>query len=495
MPGETITLQVGQCGNQVGLQYWQQLSLEHGINSDGSSNPYPINTNNKFQFQNLTSTSNNNESSTKYRDDHPELFFTLSDSNRYTPRSILIDMEPSVIGKSTSTLPMFNPRNVHLSEQGNSAANNWINGYKYGTEEEEALINLIDREADKCNNLSNFQLFHSVAGGTGSGVGSKILELISDRYGHKKLLNTFSIFPSNEDTSDVVVQPYNTILTLKRLIDYSDATFIFHNDSLNRIENLLFNNNMQLNNNNNDDLFLGANKLIASVTASLSNPLRFPGYMYSSIESIISNLVPTPDLKFLTSAIAPFSSQKHNYINEYDMILELSNDRYKTNRVSNETNYITMLNYLIGDNLDQREIRKGILKSQQRTPFVPWAARSVQVIHGKKSPFIKSSNNLDGVQITNNTSIIEVFTKILKQYDLLIKRKAYLNRYYSSLEEENEVMELFSQSREAVKSIVEEYKACKELNYLDDEDDDDGDFGISGGADNDAITQDQDMDI
>lgn len=70
-----------------------------------------------------------------------------------------------------------------------------------------------------------------------------------------------------------------------------------------------------------------------------------------------------------------------------------------------------------------------------------------------------------------------------------------MNRYYSSLEEENEVMELFSQSREAVKSIVEEYKACKELNYLDDEDDDDGDFGISGGADNDAITQDQDMDI
>ena len=45
-------------------------------------------------------------------------FFTLSDSNTYTPRSILIDMEPSVIAKSTSALPMFNPRNVHLSNQG-----------------------------------------------------------------------------------------------------------------------------------------------------------------------------------------------------------------------------------------------------------------------------------------------------------------------------------------------------------------------------------------
>ena len=46
------------------------------------------------------------------------------------------------------------------------------------------------------------------------------------------------------------------------------------------------------------------NKLIALVSASVSNPLRFPGYMYSSMESIVSNLIPTPDLKFLTSSIA-----------------------------------------------------------------------------------------------------------------------------------------------------------------------------------------------
>lgn len=475
---------MGQCGNQVGLQYWQQLATEHGIQSDGSSTPYPKDIND-LQLQELNNSGSSpqqyspqSRTNGKYRNDHPELFFTLSDSNTYTPRSILIDMEPSVIAKSTSSLPMFNPRNVHLSNQGNGAANNWINGYKYGTEEEETLLNLIDREVDKCDNLSNFQLFHSVAGGTGSGVGSKMLEVISDRYGHKKLLNTFSIFPSNEDTSDVVVQPYNTILTLKRLIDYSDATFVFHNDSLNRIENILFNNNNNNNNNNiqhdDNDMFLGANKLIALVSASVSNPLRFPGYMYSSMESIVSNLIPTPDLKFLTSSIAPFSTQKHNYLNEYDMLLELSNDRYKTNRVSGDTAYISMLNYLIGDNLDQREIRKGILKSQQRISFVPWVARSVLVVHGKKSPYLKNTN-LEGIQVTNNTSMIDVFTKILKQFDLLIKRKAYLNRYYSSVEEEHEVMEMFNESRESVKSIIDEYKACKEITYLDDEDDGGGD--------------------
>lgn len=119
--------------------------------------------------------------------------------------------------------------------------------------------------------------------------------------------------------------------------------------------------------------------------------MRFPGYMYSSIESIVSCLVPTPDLKFLTTSVAPFSTQSHhNYINEYDMFLELSDDRYKTNKCvstptsSSEIAYISLMNYLIsGSNLDRKEIRKGILKLQARTNFVPWTSRSIGVVHGK----------------------------------------------------------------------------------------------------------------
>ena len=35
MPREIITLQVGQCGNQIGMEFWKQLSIEHGINPEG----------------------------------------------------------------------------------------------------------------------------------------------------------------------------------------------------------------------------------------------------------------------------------------------------------------------------------------------------------------------------------------------------------------------------------------------------------------------------
>lgn len=65
-------------------------------------------------------------------------------------------------------------------------------------------------------------LLHSIAGGTGSGMGSYLLETLNDRY-PKKLIQTYSVFPNSEETSDVVVQPYNSILSLKRLTLNADC--------------------------------------------------------------------------------------------------------------------------------------------------------------------------------------------------------------------------------------------------------------------------------
>lgn len=65
-------------------------------------------------------------------------------------------------------------------------------------------------------------LLHSIAGGTGSGLGSYLLETLNDRY-PKKLIQTFSVFPNDEEVSDVVVQPYNSLLSLKRLTLNADS--------------------------------------------------------------------------------------------------------------------------------------------------------------------------------------------------------------------------------------------------------------------------------
>jgi len=48
-------------------------------------------------------------------------------------------------------------------------------------------LDMIDREADGSDSLEGFVMTHSVAGGTGSGFGSYLLEALNDRY-PKKLI-------------------------------------------------------------------------------------------------------------------------------------------------------------------------------------------------------------------------------------------------------------------------------------------------------------------
>ena len=60
---------------------------------------------------------------------------------------------------------------------------------------QEDLFDIIDREADNSDSLEGFVMCHSIAGGTGSGMGSYVLEHINDRF-PKKLIQTYSVFPN-----------------------------------------------------------------------------------------------------------------------------------------------------------------------------------------------------------------------------------------------------------------------------------------------------------
>jgi tubulin gamma len=65
-------------------------------------------------------------------------------------------------------------------------------------------------------------------------MGSYILEKLTDRF-PKKLIETYSVFPNQDEISDVVVQPYNSLLTLKRLTQSADCVVVLDNTALNRI--------------------------------------------------------------------------------------------------------------------------------------------------------------------------------------------------------------------------------------------------------------------
>ncbi|CAG8597461.1 13097_t:CDS:2, partial [Acaulospora colombiana] len=194
-------------------EFWSQLCAEHGISKDGILEDFATE-----------------------GGDRKDVFFYQADDEHYIPRALLLDLEPRVINNILASpySNLYNPENIYLSKDGGVAGNIWAYGFSQAEKVCEDIFEMIDREADGSDSLEGFMLLHSIAGGTGSGMGSFLLERLNDRY-PKKLIQTYSVFPNNEEVSDVVVQPYNSILTLKRLTNNADCVIVLDNAALNRI--------------------------------------------------------------------------------------------------------------------------------------------------------------------------------------------------------------------------------------------------------------------
>lgn len=61
----------------------------------------------------------------------------------------------------------------------------------------------IRKQAEKCDSLQGYQIFHSLGGGTGSGMGSLLLNKLREEE-PDRMLATFSIMPSPKVSETVV---------------------------------------------------------------------------------------------------------------------------------------------------------------------------------------------------------------------------------------------------------------------------------------------------
>src|SRR5262249_12837780 len=101
-----------------------------------------------------------------------------------------------------------------------------------------------------------------------------------------------------------VVQPYNSLLTSKRLTENADCVVVLDNSSLNRIAS----DRLHMTDPSNTQL----NQLVSTVMSSSTTTLRYPGYMHNDLVSMVASLIPTPKCHFLMTAYTPFSSDQVN---------------------------------------------------------------------------------------------------------------------------------------------------------------------------------------
>eukprot|EP00049_Salpingoeca_infusionum_P003102 m.63516 g.63516 ORF g.63516 m.63516 type:complete len:466 (+) comp11953_c0_seq1:86-1483(+) len=447
MPRELITLQVGQCGNQIGTEFWKQLCLEHGIGADGILEDF----------------------ATEVGQDRKDVFFYQADDDHYIPRAVLMDLEPRVIDNiRVNHGQLFNPENIFVSKDGSGAGNNWAKGYSAGKSVHDELFDMIDREAEGSDSLEGFMLCHSVAGGTGSGLGSYLLETLNDRY-PKKLIQTYSVFPNQEETSDVVVQPYNSLLTMKRLANNADCVVVLDNTALNRIAS----DRLQAEEATNLEV---VNQLVSTIMSASTSTLRYPGYMNNDLIGLIASLIPTPRLHFLMTGHTPIvtpavpsasSIRKTTVLDVMRRLLQPKNMMVSTTRSRAETHcYISLLNIIQGD-VDPTQVHKSLQRIRERdmARFIPWGPASIQVALSKKSPYIPTAHRVSGLMLANHTSIQQLFTRTCKHFDRLRKREAFMEQFRKE-DMFRENLDEFDDARAVVQGLIDEYKAAETPDYV-----------------------------
>ncbi|CDJ62875.1 tubulin gamma chain, putative [Eimeria necatrix] len=384
MPRELITIQVGQCGNQIGMEFWKQLCAEHGIDQEGLLLPVA-----------------------QASEDRKDVFFYQADDEHYIPRALLFDLEPRVINtiQTSEYRHLYNPENFFVSRDGGGAGNNWGSGYAQAAKVEEELLEMIDREADGSESLEGFVLCHSIAGGTGSGMGSYLLELLGDRYG-SKLVQNFSVFPVLGDAaSDVVVQPYNALLTLKRLCLQSDAVVVLDNHAVHRVA---------------------------------ADRLRLPNPSFQQ----------TNALKTTVMDIMRRLTQSKNVMVSTSLRRGL---------------YMSLLNVIRGE-ADPLQVHKSLqrIRERQLLQFIRWAPASPQIVLARASPFSPQKHKCAGLMLANHTAIT-TYDRLFKRKAFLDNYKR--QPMFSSSDGLGDFSEM-EDSKEHVLSLVEEYRQAETDDFL-----------------------------
>eukprot|EP01084_Bolivina_argentea_P129307 228377_1 len=283
MTREIIHIQIGQCGNQIGNVFWNSMSKDHRIDMNGKY---------KAAYD---------EWSYYHCDHHYYLdkigvYYSETENMRFIPRACCIDLEPQTLDiiKTSSISALFKPDNMCFGVTG--AGNNWAKGhYTEGAEMIDETVDIIRKEVEACNCPQAFQFVHSIGGGCGSGMGTLLLEKIRVNYPDKITAN-FSVYPSPK-VSDVVVEPYNAILSINQLLENSDETFVIDNEALFNISHNVLKQKQPT--------FEDLNWVVSMVMCGITNSLRFSGKLNCDLRKMGVNLIPFPRLHFFLIAHTP----------------------------------------------------------------------------------------------------------------------------------------------------------------------------------------------
>nr|XP_054592632.1 tubulin epsilon chain isoform X1 [Nothobranchius furzeri] len=147
---ESVVVQVGQCGNQVGCRFWDLALQEHAsVNKSG------------IYDEALSSFFRNVDS----RKSDGGACCVGGEIQNLKARAVLVDMEEGVLSEILQgpLKEVFDSN--QLLKDASGSGNNWAVGHMtYGSIHREAMVDLLRRAAEHCDCLQCFFLLHSMGG-------------------------------------------------------------------------------------------------------------------------------------------------------------------------------------------------------------------------------------------------------------------------------------------------------------------------------------------
>jgi tubulin alpha len=445
----------------MGLAIWRQYCAEHNID-EGSG-----------IIENQT---NDRSLLTFYQ----ETQLSAHAQSQFIPRTIMIDTDSSVIEtfQSSSMSKLFDP--LFLIHGNENASNNFARGhYTIGKELIDTFCARLRLLVEDCDNVQGFFINHSVAAGTGSGLGALILERIAVDY-RKKTKFGFEVYPSAHSfLSSSVVEAYNALLSTHWLLDHTDVSLVFDNHALYDICNKLLDIKCPT--------FSSFNSLIRKIASSITASLRFEGELNVDLNEFQGGaFCPFPRLHFMISGMAPIVSNNNNNYGIQRITESCFNPSNFFVKIADfdaeEDKYMSIsLNYR-GENVKSRDANACVqwMKSNHKVTFVDWCPTGFKIgLNEHPIACLEDDDmqfaNTSAVMMANNTGISRMFSeRISKKYDLMYSQRAYVHWYVGEGMEEGE----FAEAREDLGFLQKDYLDVLSEQATDD--DDSSDFDDEG---------------
>ena len=394
---EILSIHVGQCGNQIADSFWRLILKEHGLNENGTVK----------------------DSSVVKSNSNQEVFFHKVREGKYVPRAVLVDLEPGVIARieGGEMSELFDEGSIIRKLPG--AANNWARGYNVeGERVIDQIMNTIDSAVEKTQSLQGFLITHSIGGGSGSGLGSLIIERLRQAYPKKKIF-TFSVVPSPL-ISDAAVEPYNAVLSLQKIKENADCAVLLDNEALFRIAKTRFQRSPN---------YMDLNHIVALIMSSVTASLRFPGRLNTDLNEYVTNLVPFPGNHFLTASFAPMRSAQSESVvrtNFADLARETFSEDNFTAEIDWRTGVYLSACALFRGEVKAKEVDENMAAIRKSLNFASYFPTGIKIGLAETAPEGFASS---GLALVNHTGIAQVFERLLQQFDIMFDNHAYTHWY------------------------------------------------------------------